>query len=599
MFVSKARIEGFSSFTDSQWISFSPGLNMVIGENNSGKSALLKAIAPGVPLNKHRNEDRFLEGLLPSQKISLDIVTTPKEFLTRLARMNGTVQTTVNGPSVADQDQLIEWLTTVDPIVLKCELLNGNNISSREPTFSSFLTGSNTFVCNVRLDEGNLVAEMVGAGQNDNLISAYTSGNDSGFFNFSAQRLNIAKIAFSSQPRLAQDASNLPAVLAHLTGSFPQQMREIEMRVREVISSVDQITVDPRPDGNFEVTIWPRKEIRSRQLAFSLDECGTGVAQVIAIFTAVVMSEQNVIVVDEINSFLHPQATKRLLSILSSEYPSNQYILSSHSSDAISHPSVEQMVIIERDGFESRVKIVQQNDLAQIASALRALGISMADVMGADGILWVEGATEELVFANLYQRDVGELPPGIRMSAVASTGDFSKRGASKKTVVDLYDRVTRSVAPMALGQSFILDREKLTDESVEKFERETDNKLRFLPRRCLECYAIEPEIIADILSQEIGEEIDPDDVSSLISELALDRSFGAVTSFKGKINDTDWLAKVDGANLLSVLFDRVSGSRVVYRKTHHTPLILASVDPEKLRDVTNLLKKCIDDIVLH
>jgi AAA15 family ATPase/GTPase len=47
-----------------------------------------------------------------------------------------------------------------------------------------------------------------------------------------------------------------------------------------------------------------------RELGFSLDSSGTGVSQVVAILTVMAMFTQAVIVIDEINSFLHPAAAK-------------------------------------------------------------------------------------------------------------------------------------------------------------------------------------------------------------------------------------------------------------------------------------------------
>lgn len=594
MYVSQIRIQGFSSFSDSGWIPLVPGLNMVIGANNSGKSAFLQALSPLCPLNKHRDEVRFLEGNLLPQIISLDLSTTTDEFRQRLAQCNIAV-TPGNGPTVAAADDLIKLFSKNREMPLKVESRDGSQIFSRCPTFEHHLEGNNPYSHNISLQSGELFIQNVSTGLEDTIISAYTHENSSAFFNFAAQRLNIARVGFSRQNKLSFDAANLPGVLAFLSGNSPHKMREIESRVREVIPSVAQITVDPTSNG-YEVLVWPHMSIPRRELAFSLDNCGTGVSQVIAIFTAIITSENNIIVVDEINSFLHPEATKRLIGILASEYVTNQYIISSHSSDAISHPSVDQMIIVEREKFDSKVRVIPERDLSQISGALRSLGISMSDVLGADGILWVEGVTEEIAFTNLYQKEVGNLPDGVRLSAVASTGDFVKRGASKKSVVELYRRVTTSVAPMSLGQRFLLDRERLGDDAVHKMEIETDNRLRFLPRRCLECYAIDPEVISGVLSDELGEDFTSEQVIVLISTLANDRSLGGASFFDGDLTNEDWLKRVDGATLLKLLFEQISETRLEFRKTHHTPIILSRISAEKLAPLSALLKQCVGEI---
>lgn len=595
MYVKRMRVEGFSSFADSEWISLVRGINMIVGENNSGKSAILKAIAPVVEINKHRNEDRFFGGSLPDQVISLELAFTTSEFRQRLAQCNKSVQVTGDGATTLAQKQIENIFNKDQEIVLKCESRNGNTLSTKEPILQEMIELSQFCIYRLQMESGNLTVGNSGIGQSDTLIDAFIDYDSSAFFNFSAQRLNIARTPYSREVKLNSNASNLPAFLAYVSGNLPQQMREIESRVQEVMPSVQQITVDPTLNG-YEILIWTSKNNNQRELAFSLDSCGTGVAQVIAIFSAVVTSKNNIFVVDEINSFLHPLATKKLMTILSTSYSSNQYIISSHSSDAISHPSVEQMVIVERDGYESAVKIIEPKNFIKVSSALRSLGISMGDVLGADGIIWVEGPTEEIAFTNLYQREIGPLPEGVRLSSVAATGDFERRRTSHKSVVGLYQRVTRSVAPMVVNQRFLLDRERLSDDEVAKSEQSTDRHLRFLPRRCLECYVLDPTSIAAVLSDELDEDIGADQITQEIASLALDVTFGAKTLFKGDITAEDWLKKVDAAKLLGRLFTNISEARLEFKKTHHTPLLLSKLPSERVKPLVDILATLVTEV---
>lgn len=595
MYVKRMRVEGFSSFADSEWISLVRGINMIVGENNSGKSAILKAIAPVVEINKHRNEDRFFGGSLPDQVISLELAFTTSEFRQRLAQCNKSVQVTGDGATTLAQKQIENIFNKDQEIVLKCESRNGNTLSTKEPILQEMIELSQFCIYRLQMESGNLTVGNSGIGQSDTLIDAFIDYDSSAFFNFSAQRLNIARTPYSREVKLNSNASNLPAFLAYVSGNLPQQMREIESRVQEVMPSVQQITVDPTLNG-YEILIWTSKNNNQRELAFSLDSCGTVVAQVIAIFSAVVTSKNNIFVVDEINSFLHPLATKKLMTILSTSYSSNQYIISSHSSDAISHPSVEQMVIVERDGYESAVKIIEPKNFIKVSSALRSLGISMGDVLGADGIIWVEGPTEEIAFTNLYQREIGPLPEGVRLSSVAATGDFERRRTSHKSVVGLYQRVTRSVAPMVVNQRFLLDRERLSDDEVAKSEQSTDRHLRFLPRRCLECYVLDPTSIAAVLSDELDEDIGADQITQEIASLALDVTFGAKTLFKGDITAEDWLKKVDAAKLLGRLFTNISEARLEFKKTHHTPLLLSKLPSERVKPLVDILATLVTEV---
>ena len=44
MIISKIRVLNYKSFRDSEWIEFQAGINIITGQNNAGKTALLEAL---------------------------------------------------------------------------------------------------------------------------------------------------------------------------------------------------------------------------------------------------------------------------------------------------------------------------------------------------------------------------------------------------------------------------------------------------------------------------------------------------------------------------------------------------------------------------
>jgi len=588
----RIKIENFSSFIDSGWIDLAPNLTVVIGQNNSGKSSLLATINSNIPNKPHRNEKRYLPGDLGSTAILLDIETTTSELRQKIAETNATVRTVVASASAQDISILRNWLNSDEKIILKCKIEGGQNISFREITFRERLGIQTGNIVQISLQNGDWLFQNQGNGRDDTIINAYVSGNAPSFFNFSAQRLNIGRSPFGTEPRLRSDAGNLPGVLAYLMGNHRAQFEEIERRVNEVIPSVGAISVAPE-NGSFVILLWPDRETRSRELAFSLEDSGTGVAQVIAVITAVVTSASSVVAIDEINSFLHPGAVKKLLQICRTFYPTHQYIISTHSADVISFDGVEKLVLVEREGFVSSTRIVDRENLDEIRPAFKALGVSMMDVMGADRIVWVEGPTEEIVFRDLLQRSGDSVPEGLTFATVASTGDFSKRGSSRKAVIDLYSAATKAVAPLVAGVGFTLDRETLSDDAVEQIERQTDGRLHLLPRRCLECYALQPEVISKLINDTIGEDVTPAEIEEAIKELAQDRAVGGVSRWKGDVYDVDWLRKVDGAEILVRLFSSLTGNRMVFQKTLHTAQILSRVPVSEMGELLDFVKGAV------
>lgn len=56
MHISKIVIENYKSFLKSEEIVLQPGMNVIVGPNNSGKTALLEALSGRFPVKPHRSE---------------------------------------------------------------------------------------------------------------------------------------------------------------------------------------------------------------------------------------------------------------------------------------------------------------------------------------------------------------------------------------------------------------------------------------------------------------------------------------------------------------------------------------------------------------
>ncbi|MGC1248443.1 MAG: AAA family ATPase [Spirulinaceae cyanobacterium] len=55
MYISKIRVHNYKAFDDSGWIKFKQGINIISGQNNSGKTALLEALSLNFQNLQHRS----------------------------------------------------------------------------------------------------------------------------------------------------------------------------------------------------------------------------------------------------------------------------------------------------------------------------------------------------------------------------------------------------------------------------------------------------------------------------------------------------------------------------------------------------------------
>ena len=588
MKIKRARISGYSAFRGTDWIDFAPTMNIVSGKNNSGKSSLLKAISREQLENAHKNPKNFLKGALPIPTVEIEFQTSVFEFAKRLQLLGTQVNVVGGGPTVADHDELKKIFETDRELTLSAKKEAGRPLAAKAPLLpqsqSSRSMGRGPYQSNIQFVGGELQVSGGGSGNSEGSAKAYFHDSPV-IFHFPAERYHKSRVGYGRFEDLAGDASNLAGYLQFLQGNHVALYEEIVDRLCQIIPTIEGISIDTLTDG-FEVLVWPKGADGNRDLAVPLSSCGSGVSQILAIFSCVATRRDAIILVDEINSFLHPLAVKDLLSTLFADYPTHQYVISSHSSEVLSHPSVERILNVEVGEFQSSVLSFDRDDVDELRASLRKLGVTMSDVLGADYFLWVEGPTEVIAIPSIYRKHRGRFPPEIRVAAVDATGDFSKKKSDHRTVVRLYEHVSKYSAPLSRGQAFLLDREGYPEEIVASLRKSTDEKLNVIGRRCIENYALDVQAIAKVLSGEVdGESFSDDQVRAALVAAASNDDVAGSQKFSGDLHEKAWLSEADGAKILKMAFASVTENRVEFRKVAHTPRILALRPKEGIEEL--------------
>jgi hypothetical protein len=131
--------------------------------------------------------------------------------------------------------------------------------------------------------------------------------------------------------------------------------------------------------------------------------------------------------------------------------------------------------------------------------------------------------------------------------------------------------------------AFGLDRERLSDAEVARLEK-SKRKLRFLPRRCLECYLIDAAAIAKVVSDLDEINHSEDEVEVALRAVGGEAKYGAPTQWNEDLSHFPWLKRVDGAKLLSDIFSSVTNHRVEFRKTRDSISILKIISDREIED---------------
>jgi hypothetical protein len=411
--------------------------------------------------------------------------------------------------------------------------------------------------------------------------------------------MNIGEAQIGTDPTLAPNAQNLPTVLHLLLSKNPPRFARYLRYVNAVFPEIRQITVPP-VGTSARILLWSTDPENEREdLAISLAESGTGISQVLAILYVVVTADHpRVFLIDEPQSFLHPAALRKLMTILAA-HPQHQYIVSTHSPLVLTATSPGRVVLLRKNGAETTARNVDPREASDLRAVLADVGARLSDVFGADNVLWVEGLTEELCFPLIWgaARTDEERVTATVMLGVKHTSDFQRRDA--RATVELYRRLTAGGALLPPAVGFIFDREGRSKQEEEDLARESGGLVRFLPRRMFENYLISPPALATVMNGIDGfrrEIVTVEEIERWLGNHKWDREYWGRDVGLELRDNALWLKEGDGARLIGTLFRDLSEGRVAYDKVRHGVRLtewICQHEPVNFEDVVMLIREAM------
>ncbi len=604
MLIQSFRIENFKCFRNSGEIALSSGFNIFVGQNNSGKTSIVKALKQ-IEFDKPHKTSIVFEGevLDPTSRLSVSLCVPVNQMREYLIRSNQRIRIlrglNINNDNDFVPEQYVKEFFEKGEVTTNLIIDNLTGLRLKEPINHS-VWGKLSLPHSVECMPSNDRKSLVLSGQDSNggeSISSHAWGIYSGStFHFDAQRFVSAPSIYAESIALKSDGSNLARCILDLN-EFPSVYDKFVEHVNSVIPSIKWINAsNPEQQGITEIRVSTVSRSESRpELQIPLSECGTGVGQVMAVlYAALKFREPKIILIDEPNSFLHPSAAKRLIEILKL-YDHHQYILTTHSSEIIAAAEPAHLHLTRWTGKESIVELGTWKSLRHKELVLADLGITMSDVFGANAIVWVEGMTEQLCFPKLLKADLSSNSSNVKFIGVKDVGSFDKDKTSAELLWDAYEKLSSAdtISPPTIN--FCFDKEGRTKKEREDISSRSKGKVRFLPRRNYESYLIHPGAIAAVLSRvDFDEEINLDKSLIIESLEFLATAKGAIgrKEWEGNILSQKWLGEVDGAKLLSSIFKVLTNSKQTFDKVSHSTALtdwLLENDQEHLRELINFV----------
>ena len=603
MYITKFQIIDYKSFLRSQELHLTPGFNVIVGQNNVGKTALVEALSLRFNNKPHRSVRT-----LPRPEMHEALGTSNVEIAFQL--------------NAGEAEQLLMNTTNQFFVALK----EGADMSAEAANFHALLREPNILQSAYQPPRfTSAYLEAYGEPTNIHIIVRFTvdrtqnqinqdltsrmTGGDrqlqydfilantlrERIYRFKAERFNISVSSFGMNSLLASDASNLPEVLHRLQSGNPVRFRRFNEHVSTIFPEIKGITVPPGPTENqVQILVWSIDSDTEREdLAIPLSESGTGIGQVLAMLYVLLTAEYpRTIIIDEPQSFLNPGAVRKLLEILK-QYSQHQFIITTHSPEIVSIVNPQTLFLLRKVEAETMITQLDSAEAQDQKLLLSEVGARLSDVFGADNILWVEGATEEVSFPLIVEKVLRRPLQGTKILGVIQTGDFESRHS--RLILQIYDRLTRGsgLIPPAIG--FIFDREGRHQQAQEDLIRQSQSKVVFLPRRMYENYLLNPNAISFVISQIEGfrdSPITPEEVEHWLRCNHCDKKYYDSNISESKRTGEGWMRDVHGARVLESIFKEFSELRIEYDKVKYGVALtewIVENTPTELTEVANII----------
>lgn len=575
MWANSIRVRNYKSYFDSQTIELSPSWNVIIGQNNAGKTALLECLTPRrFGHHAHRNFQQAKDYVRPERsEVDISIGLGGPEAKNLVIRSGAKFRLPVPHQATGKLEKYVNSFFARPAIKVKVLALGSNEgfSAGASPSHGLFDAETPAYAADLVVTPEKTIT-INGAPRNDGADSLPTlirSTVDDNFFRFDAERFSLGHCAVGTATILNPNASNLASVLQILSGN-PNLYTKFNENVSSIFPSVRWVSSIPIENNRCEVRIWtgPTESDRS-DLAIPLSECGTGLGQVLSILYVAMTHPAGLIIIDEPNSFLHPGAAKKLIQILKL-YDHHQYVISTHSPELLSVSQPAKLHIVRLVEGVSSVESFEDTTIDNQRMMLSEIGVSLSDVLSAERIIWVEGPTERECFDLLARSRFPDKLIGTSFVPVRNTGDLEGRERTARAVLDIYDQLSTGGAVLPVDVKFSFDSEGKNEKDLEELNRRCAGRATFLPRRMIENFLLVPEAISTTLVN-LGEtEVNAKMVSALIADLATKH----LPESSIEVGSEQYFSSVDGARLLNDVFSDLTSARHEYRKVRDAAEIL-------------------------
>lgn len=573
-----------------QFVPIESGLNVLVGKNNAGKTAILHGLygLNALPLDPRggfpSNLADYARSRTPAPTYDFDIlfevepgdppfIAGAEQLWERalsendvLLRYKFRVWPTSSLIGFLEcHSRLVRQDKKTDLVVCAVDIKNKSIVRSfyNYPGLTVAQANGKPFSSHSSAPDGSPVGSL--STFNDPLFKALESLRPVLFV--AAHRVVQANTQMQTVENLTPEGGQLAGFLQTLHGRNREAFDEIEAFVTGVFPEFQYVNLSSK-DNRISITL-TRRDTRT---AIPLSHCGTGVEQILFLATFVLTAPKGgMVLLDEPHSYLHPTAERMLVDFLKKD-EQLRFVISTHSSVIMNSVEPGRITYLSPPGvpFGPRKKLEPLRILSE-------LGYRFSDFLAYDRMIFVEGESDMAVLPVLLQRSGQMDPRELDKTGFAPMGGAGRIYARKmQDSILYYEKLLDALGRERLPRLCLFDGDHGTDDrnilaGTSSVGEEDRIKAVFLPRCEMENYLLVPEAIisamqeeATLLSQKV--KLTFEDVRIRLKALLDSDDKALYPSGKGKEPGKD----VKGSAVLEKLYD---GFALRYKKRESGLLI--------------------------
>ena len=584
-----------------RFIPIRPGVQILVGRNNAGKTAILRGLAAmsGLPFRNPANLDVGLAGY------SHDVGGAPSFGLS--IWFNAGIE---DWPLFARNRDLPPFYDpAASKLIFRFRVWPQNNVAGLTSLVLSAGSGelevvrrdaNGNYFLN-RIDPNGVIGQTEGI----RLHASRAIVGDIGSFPVldsallfkdllplmnvqwvEARRYAQPDLQAQEQRVLPPNAQSLGPYLLTLRGLKRKIYNRIQDFILRIFPEFDSLNAELKGSA-VSLTL----TLAGTDTRIPLGLCGSGVEQLLALTTFLLtIPSGTTVLLDEPHTYLHPSAEREFVSLLMEDTEKN-YIISTHSPvmmNAVTSDRIINVVSGEEGSFRG-------SDPKSVGPILLSLGYKNSDFLLYDRLILGEGKSDAAVLPILLKNS-----KRFRASEVERTGFPRTEGADsssstrKQTIILRYEKMLQELEMSSIPRLYLRDGDAAQDERVtlEGTKQPVTGQslsVKFLPCTEIENFLLVPGAIAQalkVLRRFAGSsdvDIKEAEVKALLDELLASDDPKLFPAGRGT---SPW-NKVKGSAVLGEIFEKY-GLR--YDKETAGALIAEHVTPEEQPSLQELVK---------